>query len=78
MSWREIAKPIIAKVIRENPGLRVQELKKLIRAEYPFGERAFHPYKIWCSEVRRQLGEEKPKRKLPARHTDTQAMSLFE
>ena len=54
--WRDRARPIIARVIADNPGLPVEELRKLISAEYPFGERAMHPYKIWLDEVRTQLG----------------------
>jgi hypothetical protein len=26
-----------------------------LRDAYPWGERAYHPYRIWCSEVNRQL-----------------------
>lgn len=58
--WRSHAKPIIAEVIKNNPGKSNAELKKLISKKYPFGERAYHPYKIWLDEVKRQLGE-KPK-----------------
>lgn len=54
-SWRDEARPIIAKVIRENPDLAERELRKKISAEYPFGERANHPYKVWLNEVRRQV-----------------------
>jgi hypothetical protein len=27
-----------------------------LREAYPFGERKYHPYKIWLDEIRRQLG----------------------
>jgi hypothetical protein len=60
-TWREIAAPIIAEVIscfgRERIGTDVDlaYVKKAISATYPFGERKYWPYKVWCDEVRRQL-----------------------
>lgn len=54
-TWRDKCKPIIVRVILDNPGLEEKELRKLISKEYPFGERAMHPYKIWLSEVKKQL-----------------------
>lgn len=53
-TWRDHCAPIIAEVIKkykDDP----KELKRQLRAAYPYGERKMHPYKIWCSEVRRQL-----------------------
>ena len=58
--WRTHAAPIISKIIKNNPSLNNQELKKLISEKYPYGKRAYHPYKIWLDEIKRQLGE-KPK-----------------
>lgn len=58
-SWRDIARPIIAKVIKDNPGLDDKDMKKKISEEYPFGERAMHPYKIWLDEIKVQLGKKK-------------------
>lgn len=55
-TWRQIAKPIISKVLRENEGEDVRAIKKALREVYPFGERKYHPYKIWCDEIRVQLG----------------------
>jgi hypothetical protein len=54
-SWRDHARPIIAEVIKNNHGKDKKELRKLINEEYPFGERAYHPYKIWLSEIKVQL-----------------------
>lgn len=61
MNWRKEAATVISKVIRQNPGAEPKELRKLIRAAYPFGERKYHPYKIWCDEVNRQLGTPRQK-----------------
>ena len=55
-TWRNKASAVISEVIRQNPGMEPKELRKLISAAYPFGERKYHPYKIWCDEVNRQLG----------------------
>lgn len=56
MSWRDRARPIIAKVIAEIGLTDMKRLRKAISEAYPFGPREMHPYKIWCDEVRRQLG----------------------
>lgn len=54
-TWRQHCAPIIASVIAENKGLNNKELRAKIREAYPYGERAMHPYKIWCDEVKKQL-----------------------
>ncbi len=38
-TWRDIAKPVIRKVIAEHEGLSNKEMKKLINKVYPFGVR---------------------------------------
>ncbi len=53
--WRPHAAKVIQRVLKENPDKTEKELKALLRAAYPFGPRQYHPYKIWCSEVRAQL-----------------------
>ncbi|MDA0244684.1 MAG: hypothetical protein OT477_14795 [Chloroflexi bacterium] len=35
----------------------LKQLKKRISKAYPFGERAMHPYKAWCEEVKYQLNQ---------------------
>jgi len=57
--WRDRCRPIISKVIAEHKGKPT--LKQALHDAYPFGQRAYHPYKIWLSEIRRQMGTEKPK-----------------
>lgn len=54
MSWRSVANDAIKRAMANGKadGLSGPELEKYVRAEgYPFGERAMHPYKIWCSEM---------------------------
>lgn len=55
MNWRNTATKVITTVLAANPGAEPAELRALISAAYPFGPRRHHPYKIWLSEVRRQL-----------------------
>lgn len=54
-TWRDICKPIIAKVIAENKHLGDKAVRKALFEAYPFGERKHHPYKIWLDEVKYQL-----------------------
>lgn len=56
MSWRTVAAQTVFKVIQSNPDAKPEELRKLISAAYPFGERKYHPYKIWLDEIKRQTG----------------------
>ena len=57
-SWRDIARPIIAKALAEavDNGMTEKETKRFIHLRYPFGPRSMYPYKIWCNEIRIQLG----------------------
>lgn len=53
-SWRDIARPIVAGVLRDTVGQTEKEIRAALFAAYPFGERRYHPYKIWLDEIRRQ------------------------
>ena len=56
--WREIAATTIVTVITEcdSDGITDRDtMKKRINAAYPFGERAYHPYRIWLDEMKQQL-----------------------
>ena len=37
----------------------MKSLRKALREAYPFGEREYWPYKVWCDEIRSQLGLKK-------------------
>jgi hypothetical protein len=54
--WRMQSTPIIEKVIADNKGKSLKEIRRALRDAYPFGERRYHPYKIWLDECQRQLG----------------------
>ena len=79
-SWREYAKPIIAKVIAENQGKDLREVRKALSQAYPFGQREYHPYKIWLDEIAVQLGTKKKKNIFGRKKTeppDPNQMSLL-
>lgn len=59
--WRQKSQQVIQAVIDQNHGLELTELRKKISAAYPFGEREYHPYKIWLDQVNVQLGTKKLK-----------------
>lgn len=54
--WRAQAAPVIASVLRELEGRPLADKRAALRAAYPFGPRRYWPYRVWCDEVRRQLG----------------------
>lgn len=62
-SWRDIARAHIERALEEarEQGLDDAATLKHVDAAYPFGERAYHPYKMWLSE-RRRLVTKKPTR----------------
>ena len=58
MTWRDIAKKVIAKAMEEvGP-----DFDKISRNYYPFGDRKYHPYHIWLDEIARQRKERQPKK----------------
>ena len=60
--WRDRCRPIIERVLREHRGASDKTLRRLLREVYPFGGRKNHPYKIWLSELHKQMGTESPKK----------------
>lgn len=56
-TWRQAAAPIIAKVLEETKGLDEKQIRKALHDAYPFGARQWHPYKIWCDEIKVQRGK---------------------
>lgn len=54
-TWRDIARRVIqeALVEAEEQSMDAATTKAYVNAHYPFGERAYHPYKIWLSEMKR-------------------------
>ncbi len=60
-TWRDSARPIISKVLKDTEGKSEEEIKKALYNAYPWGERAMHPYKIWLDEIKVQRGLKKNK-----------------
>ncbi len=60
-SWRDIARAHIAtaKAEGEQQGLTGKALRDFVNGRYPFGERKYHPYKMWCDEMKRTFDPEK-------------------
>ena len=63
-TWRDGCKPIIHKVLKENEGKTDKEIRKALLEAYPFGERAYHPYKIWLDEIKVQRGLKRTKQQV--------------
>ena len=59
-SWRERAKPVIAKVLADTAGQPDADIRKALYDAYPFGPRTHHPYKIWLDEIKVQRGQKPP------------------
>ena len=79
--WRDRARPIIAKVLAETKGQSEPEIRKALKDAYPFGERKYHPYKIWLHEIAVQRGKKKlgnfgPRIK-PVTKAETETGELF-
>lgn len=62
-SWSDIARATIERVATTIPDATpLKERKAIISAAYPFGERAYWPYKAWCKARRTYMARfEKPK-----------------
>lgn len=46
-TWRDRARPIIAGVIETHGTADMKTLRTLLWQAYPFGEKKYHPYKVW-------------------------------
>lgn len=55
-NWRNEARPIVAAVVRRVGLADRKALRKALYDAYPFGERAYWPYKAWLAEVKAQTG----------------------
>ena len=51
-TWRDIARPIVQRVLQETQGQDEKVVKKALYDAYPFGERKFRPYQIWLAEIK--------------------------
>lgn len=53
--WRVWSRQVINNVVEGTEGKSREEVRKIISAAYPFGERAMLPYKMWLAEVKAYL-----------------------
>lgn len=53
--WRDQAIPIIRAVIQRVGIDDHKALQQALRTAYPWGPKRHHPYRIWRSEIKRQL-----------------------
>lgn len=69
---------VISEVMRDNPHLSGDDLRKAVSDAYPFGERRMFPYKAWLKAVEQVLGPsqkkieavKKKREELKANHQD--------
>lgn len=54
-TWRDRFRPLVADLIEKLGDLPVDEKRKALRGSCPSTFRGYHPYKIWCDEVKVQL-----------------------
>ncbi|MFO1046018.1 MAG: hypothetical protein U0941_29930 [Planctomycetaceae bacterium] len=69
-TWRDVARPIIAETIERIGRNDQRKLRAALRDAYPFGQRRWFPYKVWCDEVRAQLGIKQKKKLAEQRRLD--------
>lgn len=50
-TWGIQSIEVINAVLREHYQKPPEEILKIARAAYPFGERNYHPYKVWCKKI---------------------------
>lgn len=53
--WRDHSREVINRVTGERGTSDPDALEKAIRAAYPFGERRYYPYRVFCEEVRKHM-----------------------
>jgi len=54
-TWRERAANVIWRIVHDHPGADERTLRVMLRESYPFGQRRYWPYKVWCEEVDRVM-----------------------
>jgi hypothetical protein len=66
MDWSRIARETIGRTHAALPDdCTFKDRKAAIKAAYPFGERAYWPYKAWCKAQREYLHRYDPRTPAP-------------
>lgn len=78
-TWREIARAVILKAIDEAraQGMDVEATRAHVDAAYPFGERKYHPYKMWLSERKRLLSTDPAQPQKPGSTSDLEKLRAW-
>jgi len=53
--WSEKSRRICRQIAEDHPKATGKELRRLFRDAYPFGPRAYWPYKAWLTACRREI-----------------------
>lgn len=62
-TWRQRSAEVIDQTLAGLPkDATLEQKKSALKAAYPFGIRKYHPYKIWCDEVKNTIGDKPRKR----------------
>lgn len=81
-TWRQQWRPIICRVLAQfTPGARMRDKRRALRQAYPLAiGKPSWPYRVWCDEVRVQLGLKLPRRRWnePPRIESLPGQRLFE
>ena len=54
-TWRDVAKAVIADIETRAVHMDYGAFKRALFDAYPFGERKYFPYKMWCEEQAKAL-----------------------
>lgn len=75
-TWRDVARSVIAEVTKNHGELPAEEFRKKLSESYPFGERRYFPYKVWCEEVRKVMKRKTAPHTMPL-STDGKQLTIF-
>lgn len=78
MTWRASAAVDIRAVLEATRGRPEKEIRAALRKAYPWGERKYWPYKVWCDEIRRQRGLKTSPARRAAMKAGQASLQLFD
>lgn len=75
-SWRDLSVDVIAPLELEYRDKPYAQFKRALRDAYPFYDRQYHPYKIWCQEQKKALARHPGAPNYKPEATDTQGLLI--
>lgn len=60
MNLRDEYRPLIARIIADNRGQALEDLRRILRDAFPHPPRRYHPYAVWLDEIAHQLKNAPP------------------